>query len=298
MLYDFHTHTQPSLEAADAFFSWLPGAPRLNSGTIDELFERMRRDDVARTLIVPWLPAQDLVAERVARQQPADAATAEVLDQWRRLNMWAAAMAATHPDRISALVGIDPVLMTHQAVIDEVGSRLGEGACGIKIAPMFLGVTANHPAVRVVWDLARRHRVFVLSESGGHCFGAHRPWGEPRFFHQVCQDYPDVPIQLAHLGVGAEADTVQLIRAHRNVYADLSLRLEGLDQPGQWTSAQMLALIREIGVDRVIYGTNYPIVDTARFRAVFETFDLTGAERELIAWKNAVRLLHTSGEDV
>lgn len=53
----------------------------------------------------------------------------------------------------------------------------------------------------------------------------------------------------------------------------------------------MMALIREIGAERVIYGTNYPIVDTARFRAVFESFDLTGEERALIAWKNAARHL-------
>lgn len=91
MLYDVHTHTQPSAQAADEFFSWLPDVPRINSGTLEELHERMRCDGIERTLIVPWLPAQDLVAERVSQQQSRDTATVQVLDQWRRLNAWAAA---------------------------------------------------------------------------------------------------------------------------------------------------------------------------------------------------------------
>jgi predicted TIM-barrel fold metal-dependent hydrolase len=291
MLFDFHTHTQPTLAAADEFFSWLPGALRLNSGVIDELFERMEQAGVARTLIVPWLPAQDLVAERAARGEGREAATRAVIDQWRDLNGWAASTAAAHPDRISALVGVDPVLMMRAEVEAEVALRLDQGACGIKIAPMFLGVTADDPKVKIVWDLARAHKVFVLSEAGAKPFGEHRAWGEPRFFDEICRTYPDVTIQLAHLGVGAERETVRLVRTYRNVYADLSLRLVGLDQPGEWTGEQMVRCIREIGADRVIYGTNYPIVDTIQFRAVFESLDLTDEERELIGWKNAARVL-------
>jgi predicted TIM-barrel fold metal-dependent hydrolase len=246
---------------------------------------------VDRTLIVPWLPAQDLVAARVALGEDRDAAASAVIAQWSELNRWAASAAATHPTRICALVGVDPILMDHRLVEAEVALRLGEGACGIKIAPMFLGATADDPRVRVVWDLARAHKVFVLSESGAHAFGEHKAWGEPRFFDQICRAYPDVTIQLAHLGVGAERETARLTRTYPNVYADLSLRLAKLDQPGEWTGDQMLRCIREIGADKVIYGTNYPIVDVMHFRAVFDALDLTGDERDQIAWKNAARVL-------
>lgn len=291
MLFDFHTHTQPTLAAADEFFSWLPGVPRGNKGSIEDCFARMAEAGVDRTLIVPWLPAQDLVEKRVAAGEDRNSATRAIIDQWRELNAWAAEAAAAYPDKISALVGVDPILMEHREVEEEVALRLSQGACGIKIAPLYLGVPASDPRVRVVWDLARKHKVFVLSESGAHGFDGHEPWGAPRFFDEICRAYPDVTIQMAHLGAGDETETARLARTYRNVYADLSLRLTGLDQPGEWTREDMVRCIREIGADRVIYGTNYPIVDTLQFRAMFESLDLTADERELIAWKNVARIL-------
>ena len=294
MLFDFHTHTQPSVEAADEFFSWLSPRPRLNRGSLDELFERMDEVGVARTLIVPWLPAQDLVEARVAQGEDRDAARLAVIEKWRDLNAWAARTASAYPEKITTIVGVDPVLMTREEVETEVALRLAGGASGIKIAPMFLGAPANDPKLRIVWELARAHKVFVLSECGAQDYGEHRAWGAPQFFDEICRAYPDVVIQLAHLGVGAEAETARLARSYPNVYADLSLRLAGLDEPGQWTSAQMLRCIRDIGAKRVIYGTNYPIVDVARFRAVFDSLDLTPEERELIGWRNAARVLGQS----
>jgi uncharacterized protein len=291
MLFDFHTHTQPTVEAADEFFSWLTPRPRLNSGSLEELFQRMEAVGVSRTLIVPWLPAQDLVEARVAKGELREAARLAVIDKWRELNAWAAHTASAHPDRITTIVGVDPVLMTPDEVETEVALRLSQGASGIKIAPMFLGVSANDPKLRIVWELARAHKVFVLSECGARGHDGHQPWGAPRFFDEICRAYPDVVIQLAHLGWGAEEDTARLTRTYPNVYADLSLRLASLDQPGEWTSEQMLRCIRDIGADRVIYGTNYPIVDVFKFRAVFDALDLTDEERELISWKNAARVL-------
>jgi predicted TIM-barrel fold metal-dependent hydrolase len=294
MLFDFHTHTQPTVEAADEFFSWLTPRPRLNRGSLDDLFARMAEVGVSRTLIVPWLPAQDLVEARVAAGELREAARLAVIDKWRDLNAWAARTAAAYPERITTLVGVDPVLMTREEVETEVALRLSEGASGIKIAPMFLGVAANDPRLRIVWELARAHKVFVLSECGARGYDGHGAWGAPQFFDEVCREFPDVTIQLAHLGMGAEHETARLTRTYPNVYADLSLRLAGLDEPGQWTSDQMLRCIRDIGAERVVYGTNYPIVDVVKFRAVFDALDLTPEERELISWRNAARVLGQS----
>jgi len=295
VLFDFHTHTQPSLAAADEFFSWLSPAPRLNRGTLEDVFARMGEIGVDKTLIVPWLPAQDLVAERVAKSESRQGATRAVIAQWRALNAWAAATAKAQPERIVSLVGVDPILMSARQVEKEITLRLGAGASGIKIAPMFLGASADDPRVKIVWDLARAHGVFVLSECGANEYGAHKAWGNPRFFDDVCRAYPEVTIQLAHLGVGAEKETARLTHTYPNIYADLSLRLAGLDEPGGWTSAQLLGCIRDIGVERVIYGTNYPLVDVAAFKDKFESLGLSSAERDLIAWQNVAGILERNG---
>lgn len=290
-LIDFHTHTQPSIAAAQEFFGWVGRAAPPNRGDVDELLELMAANGVSRTLIVPWLPAHDLVAARVAAGESRDVAVRAVIDQWKQLNAWGARAAAEDPERLSSLVGVDPVLMSRAEIEAEADERLASGACGLKIAPMFLDIPPSDPRIDVVWETARRHGVFVLSECGALGALGHQPWGHPRHFHDVASRFPDVRIMLAHLGQGAEDEVARLTRAHRNIYADLSLRLTGIDQPGGWTSARLLEVIRDIGAARVIYGTNYPLVDTAAYAATFRGLDLTAAEREMIGWRNAQSLL-------
>lgn len=291
MLIDFHTHTQPSVAAADAFFRWVGRDQPPNPGDVGDLLRKMAANGVSRTLIVPWLPAHDLVAARVAAGEGRAAAERAVIDQWKRLNAWAARAASERPDELSALVGVDPVLMQADEIRAEVAERLATGACGLKIAPMFLDVPASDPRIDVVWEEARRHGVFVLSECGARGALGHEAWGHPRYFDAVARRFPEVRIMLAHLGMGAEDEVARLVRTHRNLYADLSLRLTGVDEPGGWTSAQLLDVIRAIGADRVVYGTNFPLVDTAAYAATFRRLELTGAERELIGWRNAASLL-------
>ena len=288
---DFHTHVQPSIEAADEFFSWINPARRPHQGDISELMLLMGQVGITRSLIVPWLPAQDIVTHRIAQGDGPLVARRSVIDKWFALNDWAASTAALDSDRISALVGVDPVLMDCDEVRNEVSLRLSEGASGIKVAPMFINARPDDPLVKQVWDLAREHDVFILFESGTVPFANHRALGNPHFFEDVCRNYPDVKILLAHLGRGAEQQVAKLTDRFPNVYADLSLRLNGLGQPGAWTREQLVNCIRAIGIERVIYGTNYPLVDVTEFRECFERLGLSREEHECIGSYNAIRLL-------
>jgi len=53
----------------------------------------------------------------------------------------------------------------------------------------------------------------------------------------------------------------------------------------------MSSLIREVGPDRVMFGSDYPFVEPkAAIRRVLE-LDLSEDEKERILWKNAIRIL-------
>ena len=287
---DFHTHTQPSVAAAEEFFGWI-GLPQTHRGDIDDLFANMDANGIEKTLIVPWLPAQDLVAALIAKGETREAAVAQIIARWSALNAWAASMARTYPDRIYAIVGVEPILMSPEAIEAEIALRLSEGACGIKIAPIFLDAPVTDPRVRLVWDIARRHDVFILSECGAHGTMGHEAWGHPRHLDRVVAEYPDVRLLLAHLGQGAEDVVAELTHKYPNVYTDLSLRLVGIGTPGHWTQEEAVRVIRDIGTDRVIYGTNYPIVDVAAFAETFRALPLTKDEHEAIGSRNVQNLL-------
>jgi predicted TIM-barrel fold metal-dependent hydrolase len=255
-------------------------------GTLEELLATMRRSQVTRTVIVPWLPAQDLVDEQVARGVDRDEAVELVISQWHRLNRWATDSVAAHPDRLSCLVGVDPVLMGDAGVVGEIAERLGSGACGIKVAPMFIHRRPDDETMEVVWRCARDHGVFVLSQSGGSRKpGDIEAWGHPSYFDAVLHAYPTVTVQLAHLGIGAEDDVAVLTSRYPNVVADTSMQL-GAREP-----EEVVAVIRRIGTDRVLFGTNYPLMDQVACAAALQALPVTEEEHHEIGFVNANRLL-------
>jgi predicted TIM-barrel fold metal-dependent hydrolase len=283
-LIDSHTHTQPTAEEGKEFVGRY-GFHSDRQGTVAELLATMARGNVTRAMIVPWLPAQELVAEQVARGVDRDGAVDHVIQQWQRLNRWATDSVALHPDHLSCLVGVDPVLMGDVGVTSEIAEQIGKGACGIKVAPMFIHRRPDDEAMEVVWRCAREHGVFVLSQSGAsRSAGDQEAWGHPAYFDAVLSAYPTVTVQLAHLGIGAEDDVASLTARYPNVVADTSMQL------GVMAPDEIVATIRRIGSDRVLFGTNYPLVDQVACAAAFEALPLTEEERHEIGYANASRL--------
>jgi predicted TIM-barrel fold metal-dependent hydrolase len=284
-LIDSHTHTQPTAEDGKSFAArYAFDSDR--QGTVEELLATMRRSHVERTMIVPWLPAQDLVVDMTARGVDRDEAVADVIGQWQSLNRWATDSVAARPAELACLVGVDPVLMGDAGVTAEMEEQIGRGACGVKVAPMFIGRRPDDETMEVVWRCARDHGVFVLSQAGStRRVDEEEAWGHPAHFDSVLRSYPTVTVQLAHLGIGAEADVAALTDRYPNVVADTSMQL------GVMEADELAATIRRIGVDRVLFGTNYPLVDQGDCVAIFEALPLTEDERHAVGYVNANRLI-------
>jgi len=289
-LFDTHTHTQPSPDEAKGFLGQFGMRQQIpGRGTVDDLLETMDDVGLSRSLIIPWIPAQDWVWKRTRDGSDRDRAVHDVLEEWRRLNRWATDEVTKHPDRIVCLVGVDPVLMSVEQVQTEVREQVAAGAAGIKIAPMFIGIHPDDDRMEVVWRIARELDVPVLSESGGTTRRGEPAWGHPQHFDPVCVAYPEVRIQLAHLSLGADDALVALTAKHRNVWADTSLRLGGY--PGDdFSPSGLVDLIRRIGTDRVLYGTNYPMVDPRAYADAFRALPLAPGELRAVATDNALAL--------
>jgi predicted TIM-barrel fold metal-dependent hydrolase len=288
-LIDAHTHTQPTSAATTAFMANL-GRPVERAGTPTELLAGMDRVGIAWTMIVPWLPAQDFVAELVAGGVAEDTARSAIIDRWHELNSWAADQAHQQPDRLKSVIGLDPVLMSADFIEAEVSTQLAAGASGLKIAPMFIGVPADHEAMEIVYRLAIAHDVPVLAESGARAYRGHDAFGHPKYYRAVLTSFPRLRIQLAHLGMGAENEMAAVTKLSDNVITDTAQRFGGMPGVPDPTPAEMAAVIRQIGADHVAFGTNYPIVDQERYAATLRALDLNADERRRIGYDNAARI--------
>jgi hypothetical protein len=74
-----------------------------------------------------------------------------------------------------------------------------------------------------------------------------------------------------------------------NVYHDISATTIFANSP---YSAQLEWVIRQIGIDRIVYGSDYPMEDPAEALEAFHSYGFTADEQEQILYSNAAWLLN------
>ena len=98
----------------------------------------------------------------------------------------------------------------------------------------------------------------------------------------VLDTFPNTTFILAHSGCFEFERMVDLLKKHQNIYTDISI------QPAE----HIKTLIKEIGYERILFGTDYPFVTQAF--SVLSVLRATQNENEriFIFSKNAKRLLN------
>jgi predicted TIM-barrel fold metal-dependent hydrolase len=107
-------------------------------------------------------------------------------------------------------------------------------------------------------------------------------------FVPLADEFPEVRVILAHIGCGWDGDLAHQVRAIQqsragNLFADTSSARSITPGLIEWA-------VREIGAERVLYGTDTPLYFAPMQRARIDHADLTEAQKRLILRDNALRL--------
>jgi predicted TIM-barrel fold metal-dependent hydrolase len=130
----------------------------------------------------------------------------------------------------------------------------------------------------------------VLSHTGSAKGG--EPFAEPRAFAAMLAQHPRLTVVLAHLGGGSWRQTLSLARAFPKVTFDLCEIIEWAGAPKAPTDEELAWMIKEIGPERVMLGTDFPWYDLGRtVELVMELPVLSTGEKERILGVNAVGML-------
>ena len=290
---DTHMHLYPSKEAGARekaeYEIWEYGSgpdvifSRFD-GDVDDALTAMRDAGFAHAIIA------NLFA--VALLEEVDRAAGPALHAERLVasNRWACEIAAENPE-LTAFVAADPIVLgggegvTHLRQMVEVG-----GARGIKIHPVVQAFMPDDPRIQPIYRTCVDLGLAVLSHSGSARGG--QRFGEPAAFAPVLEAFPDLTLVLAHLGGGAWRQTVELARAFPQVSFDLCEIVEWVGAPGAPGRDELGRMIRDVGPDRVMLGTDFPWYDLERtVELVMDLPALALEEREAILGANAARIL-------
>lgn len=187
-----------------------------------------------------------------------------------------------------------PVCSVHPAdglsALRELDRVAEAGAAWLKLHPNRQRLDVADPAVETVVRKASEHGMPVL-------FDAYSPWdaNQPGKFVNLAMAVPEARLILAHAhGPGFPQLLFYNVLARypgwrRNVWIDISVT--GPMLAGGPFADQFTWVLRQVGADRVLFGSDYPVDDPlTAIRAVAE-LGFTDAEQAAILHDNAVALL-------
>lgn len=254
---DFHAHAFPE-KIADPATKQLAEHYRLTigrAGTYDDLLESAKEAGVARLCIHM-------------------AATNE--KQVEVGNSWIAEHLSEN------IIGFGSLHLNYKDFIKELDRMETMGITGVKLHADFQGFAIDDPGMWPIYE-AIGERFLVMFHVGDRQSGL----SLPSRLRKVLDHFPAMKIIAAHLGGFARWTEARESLLGKNLWVDTSSTTWMLPPE------EIARLIRSHDPQKVLFGTDYPIVSHLQELKAFSKIPLTTDEREKILWRNAANLLKT-----
>lgn len=157
------------------------------------------------------------------------------------------------------------------------------GAKGVKIHPDIQKVDIDDPRLCKLYSLLSGSGLPVCLHMGDNRVDYR--FSSPDKLLKVAKMYPNVRFIAAHLGAYKAWQKSAQLAELPNVWFDSSSVLWALEE------GRAMELIRLFGVERIFFGTDYPVTHAIPELTRFFHLPLTNAERRAILWDNVASFL-------
>jgi predicted TIM-barrel fold metal-dependent hydrolase len=277
---DVHTHAEVSAtgggslsaeleEASSAYFKVEAGRRK---PTLDEIAAHYRERRMAAVVFT--------VDAEAATGMPA-VPNEEIAEAARR-----------HPDALIPFASIDPArgragVRRVRRLVEEYGVR------GFKFHPNVQAFFPNDRAVYPLYEAIEQCGAIALFHTGQTGIGAGAPGGggirlkysNPLFVDDVAADFPQLSIILAHPSFPWQDEALAVATHKPRVHIDLS------GWSPKYFPPQLVQYANTLLKDKVLFGTDYPLLTPERWLADFAKLPIKDEVRPLILKDNAARLL-------
>jgi hypothetical protein len=265
---DGHDHLSPELrEAANRYFR---GEPVMPDGAAVADYYRQRK------MMAVVFPVDDELTTGQPRLENEDVLEA----------------AAAHPDVLIPFASIDP--RRGAEGIAEARDLVSSGLVrGFKFHPNLQQFHPNDRSVYPLYEVLAEAKSIALFHTGHSGIGTGLPggggirlkYGNPMDIDDVAVDFPELRIVLAHPSFPWQDEALSVAMHKTQVSIDLS------GWSPKYFPPQLVRYAGSMLRNRVLFGTDYPLLTPDRWLADFETLDIPDEVRPLILRENAIRLL-------
>jgi predicted TIM-barrel fold metal-dependent hydrolase len=205
-----------------------------------------------------------------------------------------AEVAAANPDVLIPFASVDP---NKPGAVDEARRLIRDHDFrGFKFHPNIQAFFPNDRAFYPLYEVIAEAGLPALFHSGHSGIGAGLPGGggirlkysNPMCIDDVAVDFPELTIVLAHPSFPWQDEAISVALHKRQVYLDLS------GWSPKYFPPQLVQYANTLLKDRVLFGSDYPMITPDRWLRDFEQADFKDEVRPLILKENAARFLKLS----
>jgi hypothetical protein len=192
-----------------------------------------------------------------------------------------ARFVAQHPDRFIGFAYVSP--MMPERMIPELSRAIDRlHFAAIKLYPPYTPWPLDEPMWEPVYDFANLRGLTVIFHTGPE------PQSLPKFVGKIAPRFPHANFVIGHAGnTPVERDqAIAAAQANPNVYLESCSTFR--------TPGVIEQLVNQAGADRVLYGSDLPLMDPRPQLGKIITAQISDGAKRLILSDNARRLLRFS----
>lgn len=191
----------------------------------------------------------------------------------------------THPDRFLGMIGVDPT--EGMAGVRELEYAISElGFIGAHSYPHWFEIAPNHARYYPFYAKCVELGVPMQLQVGQSMIYdptyPRRSVGRPLTLDDVACDFPELKLIGIHVGIPWTEEMIAMAWKHKNVYI-----ASDAHSPKYWPDS-FKHYIRSYGQDKVMFGTDFPVLDFERTRNEIEELGLPEAAKRKFLRDNAI----------
>jgi predicted TIM-barrel fold metal-dependent hydrolase len=291
---DAHVHTYKTPEIG---MQAMAGSGKAGcAGVPEELLGILRGESISGAVQVNMTPVREMY-EAALEKLPEDERggehpeiAAKMGERLKRRNTWTCEMAGAHAE-LAAFPSVDPLMDTDEMVAEIELCAKEFAIKGIKIHPAEGHYFPRDERLWPVYAKAQELGLSMLTHGGIFMLTPDKSYTQPSNFAPVLENFPDLKLVIAHLGHSFWDESVELAGKYPNAYFDTSAVITGVEHLQFLSDEAAAELIRKLGVDRVMFGSDYPWFSPAMSLKQFLRLPLAPAEKEKILGENARNIL-------
>ena len=197
-----------------------------------------------------------------------------------------------HPDRFSGLAGVDPT-RGMQGLRDLAEAVRDFGFVGAHFYPHWFGLAPDHALLYPYYAKCCELDIPIMMQVGHNLVYSRErrlpSVGRPICLDQVAIDFPELRLLGIHIGVPWTAEMISMAWKHENIFI-------GVDAyaPRYWPP-EIVHYLNSYGRKKVLFGTDWPVIDPERAMAEIAEIDIKPQAKELLMRGNALRICNLPG---